>query len=150
MDKHFIHVTNKGNFKEKGKINYFNRRSRTRTNHQKCLKGISSKLSLVVDTLNKLNDIFNDWKEQTAAKTAQSLDTNFGALDGTLGQKKEVLEKINYPGNETTVSGQPEECNTLIEENALRIKKRYLEYGKTTYVLATYYTGNHYEIETLP
>ena len=89
---------------------------------KKCLKGISSKLSLVVDTLYKLNDIFNDWKEQTAAKTAQSPDTNFGALDGTLGQIKEVLEKINYPGNETTVSGRPEKCNTLIEENALRIK----------------------------
>ena len=91
---------------------------------KECLKEISSKLSFVVDTLNKLNDTFIDWKEQTAAKTAQSPDTNFGALDGTLGQIKEVLKKINLPGNETTISGLPEASNTLIEENALRLKNK--------------------------
>ena len=68
----------------------------TKPTTKKCLKEISSKLSIVVDTLNKLNDNFNDWKEQTAAKTVQSPDTNLGALDGTLGQIKEVLEKSTY------------------------------------------------------
>ena len=83
--------------------------------------------------------------------TVQSPDTNFGALGSTLGQIKEFLEKISLPRNETTVSGRPEASYTLIEKNALRIKKtRYLQYGKITYVLTAYYTGNHYEIKTLP
>ena len=91
---------------------------------KECLKEISSKLSTVVDTLNKLNDTFNDWKEQTAAKTVQSPDTNFGALGSTLGQIKDVLEKISLPRNETTVSGSPEASYSLIEDNALRIKNK--------------------------
>ena len=36
---------------------------------KECFKEIQSNLSIVVDTLNKLNDTFNDSKEQTAAKT---------------------------------------------------------------------------------
>ena len=36
---------------------------------KECFKEIQSYLSIVVDTLNKLNDTFNDSKEQTAAKT---------------------------------------------------------------------------------
>ena len=91
---------------------------------KECLKEISSKLSTVVDTLNKLNDTFNDWKELTAAKTVQSPDTNFGALGSTLGQIKDVLEKMSLPRNETTVSGRPEASYALIEENALRIKNK--------------------------
>ena len=116
---------------------------------KECLKEISSKLSTVVDTLNKLNDTFNDWKEQTAAKTVQSPDTNFGALGSTLGQIKDVLEKISLPRNETTVSGSSEASYSLIEENALRIKNKISAIWENN-VLAAYYTGNHYEIKTLP
>ena len=62
--------------------------------------------------------------KQLQRQTAQSPDTYFGALDGTLGQIKEVLEKKNLLRNETTVSGQPEASNTLIEENAFQIKNK--------------------------
>ena len=63
---------------------------------KECFKEIKSNLSIIVDTLIKFNDTFNDLKEQTAAKTAQSLDTNLEVLDDTLGQIMGFLRKSAY------------------------------------------------------
>ena len=88
------------------------------------LKQISSKLSIVIFSLNTLNEHFEDFKEQLSEKSSVTPDANLGTLGGTLEQIKEVLEKVSLPGNETTTNHPPETYQIHTEEYALKIKNK--------------------------
>ena len=88
------------------------------------LKQISSKLSTVIFSLNTLNEHFEEFKEQLSEKTSVIPEANLDILGGTLESIKEVLEKVNLPGNETTMNHSPETRQIHIEEYALKIKNK--------------------------
>lgn len=91
---------------------------------KECLKEISSKLSIVIETLNTLNKNFDDWKNQTSVNDDRATNTNADGLGEALTQIKEVLEKVTMPDTQASVSHAPDLTNNQIEGYALRIKNK--------------------------